>query len=331
MIFTRQRTLGALLVAIAALTAVVLAEILQTVIFAITVAYVLYPLRQQLVRRGLSRRVASLIATVVAFLVVVVLIVPVLYVVYRRRGELFEAFGGLPETIPISAGGFEVVLEVAPLVETAQGVIRQFAIAVAAAAPRLVLSMAVFTFLVYGILYRPGAVRSAAFRIVPPEYHDIPTRLHLRTRTTLYSIYVIQAATAAATFVLAFALFSALGYGSSFSLAVIAGILQFVPILGPSILVVALAASDLLIGATTRAVAVLVLGLAVVSFIPDAVIRTRLAARTGKISSGLYFVGFVGGILTIGPLGLIVGPLVVSLLLEVVDLLSERESREATS
>ncbi len=331
MVFNRQRTLGVLLVAIAALTAVILAEILQTVLFAITVAYVLYPLRQQLVQRGLSRRIASAIATVVAFLVVVVLIIPVLYVAYRRRGELFEALGGLPETVPISAGGFEVVVEVAPLLETAQGAIRQFAIAVAGAAPRLILSMAVFAFLVYGILYRPSAVRTAAFRIVPPEYHDIPTRLHRRTRTTLYSIYVIQAATAAATFVLAFALFSVLGYGSSFSLAVIAGILQFIPILGPSLLIVALAASDLLIGATTRAVAVLVLGLVFVSLIPDAVIRTRLAARTGEISSGLYFVGFVGGILTIGPLGLIVGPLVVSLLLEVVELLSEQESRETVS
>lgn len=208
----------------------------------------------------------------------------------------------------------------------AQEAVREFAIAFAGAAPRLVLASAVFSFLVYGILSRPGAVRAAAFRIVPPEYHDIPTRLHLRTRTTLYSIYVIQAATAAATFVLASALFSLLGYDSPISLAVIAGILQFIPILGPSILVVGLAVSDLLIGATTRAVLVLMLGLVVVSLIPDAVIRTRLAAKTGKISSGLYFVGFVGGILTIGPIGIIVGPVVVTLLLETVELLSERET-----
>lgn len=328
---TRQRALGLLLVAIAVLAAVVLAEILQTVVFAITVAYVLYPLRQQLVRRGLSPRVASGIATVIAFLVVVALVAPVLYLVYRRRAELVGVLGQLPETVPISAGGFEVVVETAPLADTAQEAVRGFAIAVAAAAPRLVLALAVFTFLVYGLLYRPSAVETAAFRVVPPEYHDIPTRLHRRTRTTLYSIYVIQAATAAATFVLALVLFSALGYESALSLAVIAAILQFIPILGPSLLVVALAASDLLIGATTRAAVVLVLGLVVVSLIPDAVIRTRLAARTGEISSGLYFVGFVGGILTVGPIGLIVGPLVVSLLLEAVELLSEREPRATVS
>jgi predicted PurR-regulated permease PerM len=66
-----------------------------------------------------------------------------------------------------------------------------------------------------------------------------------------------------------------------------------------------------------------VIGLVVVAFVPDAVIRTRLAGWTGKISPGLYFVGFVGGILTLGAVGVIVGPLVVSLLLEVIDMLTE--------
>ena len=331
MILNRRRILGVLLVCTAVLAAVVLAEILQTVVFAITVAYVLYPLRQQLVRRGFSRRVASALSTIVAFLVVVLLIAPVLYVVYRRRSQLFDILGQLPDTVPITVGSFELVVEMGPLVDAAQDVVRQFVLAVAGAAPRLILALAVFSFLVYGILSRPNAVRTAAFRIVPPEYHDIPIRLHLRTRSTLYSIYVIQAATAAATFLLASVLFWLLGYDSPISLAVIAGILQFIPVLGPSILVVGLAVNDLLIGATTRGILVLVFGLVVVSFIPDAVIRTRLAARTGKISAGLYFVGFVGGILTVGPIGLIVGPLVVTLLLEIIELLSERESRPHSS
>ncbi|OYR89181.1 AI-2E family transporter, partial [Halorubrum distributum] len=196
-------------------------------------------------------------------------------------------------------------------------------LAVAGAAPVLVLQLVVFTFLVYGILYRPGAVGTAVFGVVPAEYHDIPARLHRRTRETLYSIYVLQAATAAGTFVLALAVFRVLGYGSPVLLAVIAGVLQFIPVVGPSVLVVALGAGDLLVGETARAVAVLVIGLVVVAFVPDAVIRTRLAGWAGKISPGLYFVGFVGGILTLGAVGVIVGPLVVSLLVEVIDMLSE--------
>ncbi|ELZ50100.1 hypothetical protein C464_03205 [Halorubrum coriense DSM 10284] len=323
MVLNRQRLLGALFVSLAALTAVVLAEVLRTVVFAVTVAYVLYPLRRRLVDRGLSRRLSCAVSTGVAFVGATLLVAPLLYTLYRRRSELIALLEGVPPLVPISVGGFETVVEIAPYVAAAETWIRGVAIAVAGAAPVLVLEVVVFTFLVYGILYRPDAVETAVFGVVPAEYHDIPTRLHERTRQTLYSIYVLQAATAAATFVLAVAVFRALGYGSPVLLAVIAGVLQFIPVVGPSVLVVGLGATDFLVGETGRAAAVLVLGLVVVAFVPDAVIRTRLAGWTGKISPGLYFVGFVGGILTLGAVGVIVGPLVVSLLLESIDMLSE--------
>jgi len=298
MILNRRRLLATLLVAVAALAAVVLAEVLRTVVFAVTVAYVLYPICQWLVGRGLSRRIACVGTTVIAFVAAAILVVPLLYVLYRRRAELIEILEQIPD-VPISVGGFELVIEMVPYVAAAE-VVRQVALALAAAAPRrLVLELVVFTFLVYGLLYRPGSVEAAVFGVVPAEYHDIPTRLHERTRETLYSIYVLQAATAAGTSVLAFVVFWALGYGSPVLLAVIAGVLQFIPIIGPSVLVVALAVGDLLVEETGRAIAVLVLGLVLVSFVPDAVIRTQLADWTGRISPGLYFVGFVGGILTL--------------------------------
>jgi len=269
MILNRRRLLATLLVAVAALAAVVLAEVLRTVVFAVTVAYVLYPICQWLVGRGLSRRIACVGTTVIAFVAAAILVVPLLYVLYRRRAELIEILEQIPDVVPISVGGFELVIEMVPYVAAAEVWVRQVALALAAAAPRLVLELVVFTFLVYGLLYRPGSVEAAVFGVVPAEYHDIPTRLHERTRETLYSIYVLQAATAAGTSVLAFVVFWALGYGSPVLLAVIAGVLQFIPIIGPSVLVVALAVGDLLVEETGRAIAVLVLGLVLVSFVPD--------------------------------------------------------------
>jgi predicted PurR-regulated permease PerM len=330
MLVTRSRVLTVLLFAVAALAAVVLADVLQTVVFAITVAYVLYPLRRRLVGRGLSARIASAATTVVAFLGAALLVVPLLYVLYRQRSRLIDLLEQIPTDVVLTGFGFEFAVEVAPLVSSARVALRDLALAITAAAPTLALELIVFTILVYGLLLRPDAVGAAVLKVVPPEYQDIPVRLHRRTRTTLYAIYVLQVVTAAATFVLAFGLFSILGYESPGLLAVIAALLQFIPVVGPSVLVVTLGAGDLLLGETTRAVLVVVFGLGVVSFIPDAVIRTQLADWTGKISPGLYLVGFVGGILTVGAVGLIVGPLVVSLLLEVIEMLSEGETPRAT-
>lgn len=327
----RQLVLGGVLAVLLAAAAVVLAAVLRVVVFAITVAYVLYPLRKRLAGRGFPRRLASAIATTVAFLVVVAVASPVAYVVYRRQSELVGVVDSLPDTVTVTVGDDEFAVETADLIDTVAATVKDIAVDAAVAVPRLALELTLFTLLVYGMLLRPSAIRTAIYELVPGRYHDIVSRLHSRTRVTLYSIYVLQALTAAATFLIALLVFVAFGYSAPFTLAVIAGILQFIPIVGPSVVIVLIAGNDVLMGFPVRGAAIVVVGLVLIGFVPDAVIRTQLAGYTGKLAPALYFVGFVGGILTIGAIGLIVGPLVVALLVETVTMLSERDVPEQST
>ena len=324
----REYILAGLLVVLTALSALVLRAVLQTVVFAITVAYVAFPLKRWLTRRRFSDRIASALTTVGVFVVVVLVFAPLVATLYQRRGQLIGFLQTLPESVSISAGDFQWLVETDPIVSAAIANIRGIAVELAVAAPGLTLQFGLFVLLLYGLLYKPGEIRDAILRAVPQQYHDILTRLHGRTRRTLFSLYILQVATAFGTFLIALVLFFVLGYQGALSLAAIAGILQFVPILGPSLLVTGLAASDLFLGNPTRAVAIFTAGLFLVAFLPDAVLRTKLSGTTGEIAPSLYFVGFVGGVLTVGPIGIIVGPLVVALLLEAVDLLAENTDHQ---
>lgn len=327
----RRTVLAALLAAMLALTAFVLADVLATVVFAVTVAYVLYPLRQELRARGFSDRIAALVTTAAAFLGVVALAAPLGFVLYRRRSEFVDFLRSVPPEIPVELGGFSYMVETAPLLDAAVDAIRALAASTAAAAPVFALKLLLFVLLVYGLLYAPGSPRAALLRLCPDEYHDVLFALHRRTAHTLRAIYVLQAATALGTFVVAFVLFWLLGYGSPFALAVVAGVLQFVPVLGPSVVVAGLAAMDLVAGEALRAATVLVFGLFFVGFAPDAIIRPRLAGGTTDLPVSAYFVGFVGGLLTLGAIGFVLGPLVVALLAEMVSLLSEGPVSEQTT
>lgn len=60
-----------------------------------------------------------------------------------------------------------------------------------------------------------------------------------------------------------------------------------------------------------------------IGLLPDVLVRPRLATRRAQLSASLYFVGFVGGVVTVGVIGVTAGPLVVALLVEVVTLLSD--------
>jgi predicted PurR-regulated permease PerM len=300
----------------AVVAAVVLAEVMATVFFAITVAYVLYPVRRWLVNHGRSRRVSAAVASLAGLVAAVVAIVPIFGALYVRRSSFLEFIRSLPAQVPVEAFGFEYVVDVSDAFVTIQRGVTQLAVELASAAPVLALKATLFVLLVYALLLRPRDIRRAVLALVPAVYHDVVLAFHERTRATLNALYVLQAATAFATFCIAYPVFAVLGYESSLVLAVLAGILQFIPVVGPSAVVVALAAYQVVAGDTAGAILVLTLGLVLVGFLPDALIRPRLASLTAGMPGSLYFVGFTGGVLTVGLVGFIAGPLVIAYLLE---------------
>jgi predicted PurR-regulated permease PerM len=318
---TRTVLVG-IVVALAALTAAVLWEVLGTVFFAITLVYVAEPLYRELVDRGLAPWWASAATTSAVFVVAGTLFAPFAVVLYQRRGQLVDSLRRLPETVVLGSGEFEYVVVTGEVADLLVTMLRELAVDIAQATPVLALKLTVLGMVVFALLVRREATGRVLLAVVPPAHREVAQRLSERVRETLLAIYVLQAATALGTFAVAFALFAGLGYDFAFVLAVLAGLLQFLPIIGPSVLVAGLAGAELLAGDVPGAAAVSVLGWLLVATLPDLVIRPRLAAMTAHVPGSLYFVGFTGGLLTVGPVGIIAGPVVVVLLHEAVGLLA---------
>jgi predicted PurR-regulated permease PerM len=318
----RRSVLGALFVLLALVAAALLADVLGTVFFAITVAYLLTPLRDALTRRGFTAWRASFVATAAAIVATVVLALPVVVVVAGRLDAVADVLAGLPPTVTVDLYGFTTTVTLAEARSAAVAFGRRLARAFAVAVPVLALKLTVFVLVVFALLSQTAEASRAAIAVVPPAYRDVARALHGRTRATLFAIYVLQAATAAGTFVLGLVVFFLLGYPTFLTLAVLAAVLQFLPVVGPSVLLAVLAVTHLLAGDPTRAATVLLVGGVLVAWLPDVLIRPRLARETADLPGSLYFVGFVGGLLTLGAVGVIAGPLAVALVVEAGELLS---------
>jgi len=324
----RLYVLGGVLTAVATLATVILFEVLGTVFFALSVAYLLVPLRRRLRNRGASRITATVAVTALAVAGVLALFGPLAYLLIIRFSEFSALIASLPESVMLSAGGFSYELVVAELFGSITQELGAVGRSIAAGLPVLLLKLVLFVLLVFSLLHNQRNIRAATIAIVPPAYRDIATALHTRARETLFALYVLQAATALATFVIAVPVFFAFGYSSPVILATVAGILQFVPVAGPSLLILTLVGSHVVTGDLLGALSIAVVGGALIVAIPDAVIRPRLASRTAELSSSLYFIGFVGGLLSLGALGIIVGPLVVALLVESASLVADEFETE---
>lgn len=318
----RQTVLGVFFGVVTVLTGALLWEVLPTVFFAITIAYILYPVRKRLVHYGMGGRMAAVISTVTAFLIGVLLAAPLFGALYFRRGELFEFLRQLPATLTLTAGEFSYSIDIAAVLTAAREASGQVAVSGIRVLPVVALKLFVFTLVVYALLLRPEQIKRSLLNPIPGRHHDIVMAFHERTRSILYAIYVLQAAVAFGTFVIALGVFLVLGYESAFALAVISGVLQFIPILGPSVVIIVLTGVQVVAGDINGAIIIFVVGMVVIGFLPDALIRPRLARLTTGMPGSLYFVGFTGGILSVGLVGLVAGPVVVALLAEAVSLLT---------
>jgi len=324
---SRQWVLAGLLAVVGVLTTAVLFNVLSTVFFAITVAYVLVPLHKRLVERGLPPWWASAVASTVAFSGVVALFGSLAFLLYRRRNALLRNLSALPDSVSVELFGVVYGVDASTFVGFAREYLTGVALVMASVLPILALKATLFALLVFALLIQRRRVRTALLAPVPPAYRDVVAAFHERTRSTLSAIYVLQAATAAATFLVALPVFYALGYDLFVTFALVAGFLQFIPVVGPSFLLALLAVGRATAGEMVPAVLLIVVGGVVIGWLPDAVVRPRLARKTADLPGSLYFIGFTGGLLSIGPVGFIAGPLVVALLAEATELLAAEVNR----
>jgi hypothetical protein len=154
---SRQVVLAGVLGVAVVVTAFLLWSVLWTVFFAVTVAYVRFPLRQRLVARGLSLRVASAVSAIAAFLGVVALLRPLVLALYFRRRAFFDLLAALPATVSIDLGGTTVTVDVAGVLAYLQSAPRKLALDLAAASPVIGLKATLFAFVLNALLVSPTA------------------------------------------------------------------------------------------------------------------------------------------------------------------------------
>jgi len=133
---------------------------------------------------------------------------------------------------------------------------------------------------------------------------------------TLYVIYVVQIAIAALTFFISLPVFYLLGYGNILFYSFLATVCELIPILGSSIAFILVGAYALALGDMRGVLILFFLGYIVVSALPELYVRPVLVGRRVRIHPIIMFVGIIGGLLTLGLAGFVLGPLIIVLLMK---------------
>jgi predicted PurR-regulated permease PerM len=146
-----------------------------------------------------------------------------------------------------------------------------------------------------------------------PDVKEYVTRLSEATVDVLYAIYIVQIAIAVLTFFIALPVFYLLGYGNVLFYSFFAAFCELIPVLGSSLVFVIVGAYSLALGDKTGLLIMFFLGYIGVSLLPEVYIRPVLVGRRVKINPVIMFIGIIGGLLTMGLAGFVLGPVIIVL------------------
>jgi len=175
--------------------------------------------------------------------------------------------------------------------------------------------MFVFFFSLSALLFHGDWLKDRFMSRMPPVICNYVTQLSSVTVDTLYAIYVVQLAIAVLTFFIALPVFYILGYGNILFYSFFAAFCELVPVLGSSSTFILIGVYALALGDTRGVFVAFFLGYLIVSCIPEIYVRPVLVGRRVKINPVIMFIGIIGGILTMGLAGFVLGPVMIVLLI----------------
>ncbi|MDT8358435.1 MAG: AI-2E family transporter [Methanomicrobiaceae archaeon] len=297
--------------------AFMLRGLLVLIIVAVSIAVVVQPLFSRICARTKNRHVAALTTTLLVLMVLSVVVGFSAMVIWENRDYiteigseilllLDESSGSLP-LFPLSIPGLEGWARVQI------GELAAFSGDMVLRTPWAVLQLTVIFLVLYCCLVWGRPVLKEVERLLPQRNRQIAERIVVPVKNTLYAIYVVHLSTALLTFLIAIPFFFFLGWGHEIFFALIAGIFQLFPMIGDSVLMAILLVYSLASGDLRSAVLIAAVGYPVVSALPDMYYRPLMMGSRTAIHPVYMWIGFFGGAIAMGTVGILIGPVIVAL------------------
>jgi predicted PurR-regulated permease PerM len=316
----RDRYTLYLFAAIAVIAIIIFWQLMVALIFAGSIAVIALPLHKRFTRR-IGAEASAALVTVIAFLIFIGVLAFTVVLLLQNQ----EFLNGLVTTIinwagpgqnnPISSMLHINQTQLDGLIGNSNQTINQWADSIISQIPALGFQLLVF-FLSFSVfLYKGEELYHSSFAMLPENLKEPVKGLTHTAVDTLYAIYVVQLIIVIITLILALPFFYFLGFEHVLFFSTLAGLLKIVPILGPSILMAFLAVYAISISDMTALVLLILIGYPVVCAFPDLFIRPVLMGRRTCIHPVIMWIGFVGGLYTLGLVGFVLGPLILALLI----------------
>ncbi|NRP72635.1 hypothetical protein ILFOPFJJ_03533 [Ensifer psoraleae] len=306
---------------------------LPALTWALVLAIMFHPLHRRVLKDLRYPGLAAATTVVVAAFIVVV---PITFVAERlvneaargaqivadalRSGNWREALASYPRIAPVLLW-METQLDLAGLAGNAATLLTNYsALFVRGSVAQIINVVLTFYFLFY--LLRDGREALSMLKNSSPLAPEEMNRLFLCVSSTVYAVIFGTFAVAAVQGTLGGLIFWLLGLPSPLVWGMIMGLLAIMPVLGAFIVWVPAALSLALSGEWEKALVLVAWGAGVVATV-DNLLYPILVGDRLKLHTVVAFIGMIGGIIVFGPAGVVIGPVIFTVMLLLLDIWRE--------
>lgn len=307
-------------------------KLLDVVVISISIAVILHPVYKYC-SRTLNRYVSAALVTVLVFIVIVAAVFATVSIVSPNRGVLEDHIDTIEDWVEASSGSSVYGLpldreQVAGWFKAAENIVINYWNAVISDPLLIAFKVFIFFLSFYIVLLHGVTVYDRFMQLVPAPLKGHVNTMSAVTVDTLYAIYIVHAGISVLTFFIAIPVFFFLGYGNVLFYSFLCAFCEVIPVLGSSAVFIFLGVYALAIGDLNGLLFIFFFGYIGVSALPEIYIRPVFMGRRIKIHPLTMLVGFLGGVITMGMAGFILGPVFIVLLITGYRiLLEERKSR----
>jgi len=313
---TEEKAILVITVGIIILALLIIRPYLQYILFGVIFAYILLPIHRRLVNH-IRRDLSALVLTIVTVFGVAL---PLVYLLTQLTQEAFvvaqrlqsadfgvtEIEAGLLE-LGIEADIQTIVVENREIFETAAEVLAVRVGQTIQNLPNIIIGLTITVFVVF-VMLRDGERLVTWTRAAVPIRNEIQREFHHRINQLMWASIVGNGGAGLIQTVALGAAFWVLGFEKVLLLTVVTFILTLLPLVGAFVIWLPLVGYLFVLGRPAAATILFVFG-SLVS-VSDFYTRPIIIGQSGALNSGVIVVGVFGGLVVFGPVGLLIGPVI---------------------
>ncbi len=325
-----------LIVGLFILAAMILKPVIFSIIFGILLAYIFYPIYKKTLPKVKNE---NLCASLMCILLLLIVLIPIILILTSLINQAVNAYialqnidlvTSLKQTMP-SIFSSEIPTSVANSLNSFMSKIISYFISKFSGfilnIPVIMLQFFVVIFVFFFGL-RDGKKAVEYVKSLSPLSKETENRFFKQFKEITNSVLVGQIIIGILQGVIAGIGYFIFGVPYPLILTLLTMLVGIIPLIGPWLVWLPVNIYLFAIGRTGAGIGLLIYGLIVISWI-DTIIRPLIVSRKTKVNSAIIIIGMIGGLFVFGILGLILGPLILSYVLLVIEIYRRNRSAES--